>query len=172
MLLIEPTMEFDRAIQAFRQDFLVHGGGTDGSGSLLRFDSTREWLDKLEAGKHGETVPPGLVPATQYIYVREEDGKIVGVLQLRHHLNDYLEQYAGHIGYSVCPGERRKGYAVRMLAAGLEKCRERGMERVLVCCRPANEGSRKTILRNGGVWESTVWVPDRETWLERYWITL
>ena len=171
MLLVEPTLEYDRAVQAFRRDFL-DGGDMDGSGSLLRYARTQDWLDALEAGKHAETVAPGKVPATQYVFVREEDGKIVGVLQIRHYLNDYLEQYAGHIGYSVCPSERRKGYATRMLAAGLEKCRERGMERVLLCCRPANEGSRRTILHNGGVWESTVWVPDRETCLERYWITL
>lgn len=171
MLLIEPTMEYDRAIQAFRRDF-HEGGDMDGSGFLRRYERTRDWLDALEAGKHAETTAPGKVPATQYIYVREEDGRIVGVLQLRHCLNDYLERYAGHIGYSVCPSERRCGYATRMLAAGLDKCRERGMERVLVCCRPENEGSRRTILRNGGILENTVWVPDRETWLERYWITL
>ena len=170
MLLIEPTMEYDREIQAFRQDFADHGD-MDGSGNLRRFERTEDWLTYLAAMQHAETAP-GPVPATQYIYVRETDGKIVGVLQIRHYLNDYLERYAGHIGYSVCPGERRKGYATQMLAAGLGKCRERGMDRVLVCCRPENAGSRRTILLNGGVWESTVWVPDRETWLERYWITL
>ena len=164
-------MEYDRAIQAFRRDFSEHGD-MDGSGNLRRFERTEEWLAYLETMKRAETAAPGKVPATQYIYLREEDGKIVGVLQIRHFLSDYLERYAGHIGYAVCPSERRKGYATRMLAAGLEKCRERGMDRVLVCCRPANEGSRRTILRNGGVRESTVWVPDRETWLERYWITL
>ena len=28
-------------------------------------------------------------------------------------LNEYLAKYAGHIGYSVRPSERRRGYATR-----------------------------------------------------------
>ena len=35
-----------------------------------------------------------------------------------------------------------------------------------------NEGSRRTILNNGGVYESTVHEPERDIWLERYWIDL
>ena len=38
------------------------------------------------------------------------------MIQLRHCFNDYLERYGGHIGYSVRPDERRKGYAAWMLA--------------------------------------------------------
>mgnify|MGYP002236365423 FL=1 len=40
---------------------------------------------------------------------------------LRHHLNDYLLAYGGHIGYSVRPSERKNGYASQMLRLTLEK---------------------------------------------------
>ncbi len=172
MKLIEPSMEYDRQIQAYRQDFLDAGEPSDGTSSVLRYARTQDWLDRMALYARPETTPPDRVPCTQYLFVREDDGKIVGMLQLRHYLNEELEKYSGHIGYSVCPSERRKGYATQMLAAALEKCRERGLRRVMISCRPDNEGSRRTILHNGGVYESTVWYPEREYFLERYWIEL
>lgn len=47
-----------------------------------------------------------------------------------------------------------------------------GLERVLVICLTDNEGSRRTILRNGGVYECTVHEPEEDEDLERYWIAL
>ncbi|MBQ1877591.1 MAG: GNAT family N-acetyltransferase [Erysipelotrichaceae bacterium] len=170
--LREPTLEYDTQIQAYRREFLQPGCSMDGGGSLIRYESSAEWLKQVEMYRHPETVPPDKVPASQYIYVREPDNKIVGVLQIRHYLNDYLAQYAGHIGYSVAPSERRKGYAERMLKEGLAICRRMGLKRVLITCFPENEGSRRTILKNGGVYEATVHEENRDRDLERYWIDL
>lgn len=144
----------------------------DGCGSLRRFETTREWLDQVEALRRPETTPPQLVPSTQYIYVRESDSKVVGVIQIRHCFNEFLEKYAGHIGYSVCPTERRKGYATQMLRLALPACKALGLDMVLISCVEGNEGSKRTILRNGGVYESTVYEPGEGVYLERYWIDL
>ena len=160
MKLIEPTMEYDRQIQAFRREYLASGDSMDGSSSLRKFERTQDWLDQLEP------------LTTQYIYVREEDDKVVGLIQIRHRFNDFLEKYAGHIGYCVCPGERRKGYAAQMLSLVLLECRRLGIFDVLVCCLEDNEASRRTILGNGGVFESKVFEPDRRRWIERYRIHL
>ncbi len=168
--LIEPSMDYDAEVMAYRQEFLDDGSSMDGCGPLRRFESTREWLDWIEAMKHEETTPPDKVPMASFICVRESDNTVVGMVQIRKRMNEYIEKYAGHIGYSVRPGERRKGYATWMLGAALRECAQLGIHRALVCCRPENEGSRRTILNNGGVYESTVYVPDRETYLERYWI--
>ena len=172
MKLIEPTMEYDSQIQAYRREFLETEGSMDGCGSLRRFETTREWLDQVEALRRPETTPPQLVPSTQYIYVRESDSKVVGVIQIRHCFNEFLEKYAGHIGYSVCPTERRKGYATQMLRLVLPACKALGLDRVLISCVEGNEGSKRTILRNGGVYESTVYEPGEGVYLERYWIDL
>lgn len=117
-------------------------------------------------------VPVGKVQSTQFLTVRESDGRLVGMINVRHYFNEYLEQFGGHIGYSVRPSERRKGYAREQLRLTLPYCKELGLDRVLITCQPHNEGSRRTILSAGGVYENTAHEPDRGVDLQRYWITL
>ena len=172
MKLIEPTTEYEGQIREYRKEFLDSGDSMDGTGALRRFEDPREWIAYSDSLKDPGTVPPGKVPSTQYMLVREEDRKIVGMIQIRHCFNPYLEKYGGHIGYSVAPSERRRGYAAQMLKMVLPKCRELGLDRVLITCIRGNEGSKRTILKNGGVYESTVHEPEEDIDLERYWIDL
>ena len=80
MILIWPSMEYDASIQAYRQEFLDSGDSMDGSGSLRIFDRTQNWLDQIELFKRAETTPSPWVPTTQYVFVREIDDKVVGVI--------------------------------------------------------------------------------------------
>lgn len=172
MKLIEPSIDYEQQICAYRKEFFERGDSMDGTGALRHMAEPKQWIDHCLLCKNPDTVPDGLVPATQYIYVRESDNKIVGMLQIRHYLNAFLEQYGGHIGYSVAPSERRKGYASKMLQLSLSKCKDLGIQRVLVTCIDDNEASRRTILKNGGKYESTVFEPNDGINLQRYWIDL
>ena len=172
LLLLCPTAEYIPQYEAYRREFLDFGGSMDGAGGLRRLESGRAWLDEVERFSRPETVPEGKVVSTQFILVREADDRLLGMLQLRHDLNDYLRRIAGHIGYSVRPSERRRGYAKRMLAMALDEARALGLERVMISCSVENEASRRTILSNGGVFESTVLDETDGELLERYWIEL
>ena len=172
LILIEPTIKYDKQIQAFRHEFLFPGLSIHGEGSLMRFNNTADWLAYLETYKQPETVPSGRVPATQYIFVRESDLKTVGVIQIRHYLNEANAIHGGHIGYSICTSERHRGYATLMRWQALPKCKDLGLKRVLITCLQDNAGSRKTILNNGGVYESTVYVAETNSFFERYWIEI
>ncbi len=82
---------------------------------------------------------------------------------MRHHLNELLLAEGGHVGFSVRPSRRREGHATRALQLGLDHIAGLGVERVLVTCDDANEGSRRTIEAAGGVLEDV-------RPLRRYWI--
>ncbi len=171
MKLIEPSNEYIESIRAFRAELLNCGSSMDGTGSLRRTEDPAEWIKNSAEWKFPENIPEGRVPATQFMYVNE-DGKVVGMLQIRHYFNEELKKYGGHVGYCILPSERRKGYAKAMLKAALPECRKIGLDRIMISCYPENEGSRKTILANGGIYDSTVYWEEREVYLERYWIDL
>ena len=172
LILIKPTSEYGIQIMEYRQEFLDTGNSMDGCGPLRRFDNSLEYLKACKDYENPETVPENLVQATQFICVRKSDNKLVGMIQVRHYFNEYLEKYAGHIGYSIRPTERRRGYAKEMLKMALPFCKEIGLKKVLISCIDGNIGSEKAILANGGVYESTVHEPNENKNLKRFWIVL
>lgn len=172
LLLIQPTKDYLSQVEAYRKEMLEADSSMDGTGSLKRIENPEEWLEYVLNCAKKETVPEGKVQATLFICVRESDDKLVGMIQVRHYFSDYLKEYGGHIGYSVRPDERRKGYAKHMLQETLSFCKEIGLNRVLITCLDDNEASRKTILSNGGVFERKTYSESEDIYLERYWITL
>ena len=144
----------------------------DGCGPLRRFDDMKAYLEDTMRYTREETLPEGMVLATQFLCIRKSDNRLVGMIQVRHYLNDFLRTFGGHIGYSVRPSERRKGYASWMLKNVQPYCKSLGLSEILVCCLDTNEGSRRTILKNGGRFDGTAYRADENKTLERYWITL
>lgn len=171
-ILIRPTDEYASQISEYRKEFLDAHDSMDGCGPLRRIEDSNEYIKVCKEYENPATVPSHLVTATQFLFVRKSDNKLLGMIQVRHCLNDYLSKFAGHIGYSIRPGERRKGYAKKMLKAALPFCKEIGLRRVLITCADGNVGSEKNIIYNGGVYESTIYEPNEAINLKRYWVSL
>lgn len=171
-ILVKPDETMLDEIASYRAAFLLAGDSMDGTGPLRKMDDPLEWVELCRAAEHRETTPAMWVPSEQFVFLRESDRKIVGMIQFRHEFNDFLREFGGNIGYSVHPDERRKGHAKRMLMECLKVCRAFGLDRVLITCLVENEASRRTILSCGGVYEKTVYCERDNVNLERYWISL
>ena len=113
----------------------------------------------------------GFVPDSTYFALDIERNNFVGAVNIRHYLNDYLLQYAGHIGDGIRPSERRKGYATEMIRLSLIECRKLGISKVLMVCDKSNIASRKSIIKNGGILENE-FLDDVGKVQQRFWIEL
>ena len=143
----------------------------NGVGGLDKIKDFEEWLHKIQDENVKEKVKEGRVQATLYLAIRKSDNRMIGTIQIRHELNEYLLNIGGHIGDGVRPSERRKGYATEMIRLALEKCKEIGLDKVLITCNKDNIGSRKSIQNNGGILENET-LDEIGKELQRFWIEL
>jgi predicted acetyltransferase len=116
----------------------------------MTFDEYKEWLIRDDClSKSKEIVDGWKVPSSTYwLYINE---KPVGVGKIRHFLTDKLREEGGHIGYSIRPCERNKGYGTILLRRLLDEANKIGIEDALLTIRNENEYSLKTALANGGI---------------------
>jgi len=170
--LIIPTMEYKAQAFEYIREFIEYKSGINGTGGLNRYDNYEDWLKKLDNDLDLPNIPPERVPANTYFFVRNTDNRILGMINIRHRLNDYLLKESSHIGYSIRPTERNKGYATIMLGLGLNRCRELNISKVLITCARENPASAKVIIKNGGIIENELYSDTFKEVIQRYWITL
>jgi predicted acetyltransferase len=84
------------------------------------------------------------------------DGEFCGAISFRWQPGSTeLPAYClGHIGYSVVPWKRRRGYATRALELILAEAKKEGLPHVEIVTEAGNVASQKVIETNGGrLWE-------------------
>src|SRR6266508_84326 len=166
--LVEPSPRYKAAIlDAVAEMQAIGEWDISPDAFAARFD---DMLAEIAAAKDPTTAPPGVLPSEDFWLM--DDDTWIGLLTLRLQLNEQFLHSGGHIGYVVRPSKRRCGYGRALLRLGLDKARERGLERVLLTCNETNIGSRKIIEANGGQFENAVVVAGQEDQKLRYWIDL
>lgn len=162
-----PSMEYKEDSINYIKEHYECNSQIHGVSGLNRYLEDYEgWLEKLEYYK---SIEPNeeWVPSESYLLVREEDNKVVGMINLRLVLNESLKKFGGHIGYSIRPSERKKGYNKINLYLMLKRCCEIGLNEVLLDCSVDNPGSYKTMESLGGV-RIDKYYNDEYGWCYRY----
>ena len=167
LMLVEPSLEYREDAINYILESLEADGHCNGVGGLHRYlDNYEGWLEYLEYCRN-YVADNERVPSLEYLFVWEEDNRIVGMINIRLSLNESLERLGGHIGYSIRPSERRQGYNRINLYLALLICREHGIDRVVLDCNRDNLGSSRSMMALGGRLIRE-WADEREGECQRY----
>ena len=152
IILLRPNKDLEYEAIEFKNEFFGNGEKEINGGELL--DKTEDyniWLENVTNNSSVETVNPNWVVTDTFFAIREKDKKIIGIIDFRQELNEFLKDF-GHCGYSVRPSERKKGYATEMLRQIIDIARNIGLTEMQLSCERDNIPSVKTITKNGGIY--------------------
>jgi predicted acetyltransferase len=169
VILIEPSSQY-------KNEYLDMVSEWKSSGEnlipwVLRFDSSnfQSMIEELTRLRNDTNLEENKVNSSTF-WLANQDRKLLGVVNIRHRLNNNLLHIGGHIGYGIRPSERKKGYATEMLRLALLEAKKIGINKALLTCDKVNIGSAKTIINNDGKLDSEAIINDIE--IQRYWIEI
>lgn len=142
------------------------GGTPVATGELTLEEYMQRCIDMTDVAK----LRPGYVPQTAF-WAIDEQGDAIGMVRVRHYLNERLKEDGGHIGYYIRRDQRNKGYGKEILCQALAELRKIGQETALLMANLDNVASIKVIEANGGVFESEGQDTEGKRF-GRYWIDL
>lgn len=158
--LVEPSQILAASFQKALEEQGIH----------LDDQEISEYIKHSKDVSIGENLKPGEVRRTEYWL--QENGRYFGRIQIRKKPSGRFPTIASHVYYEIRPSEQNRGYGTMLLALGIEKARELGMDKLIIASDETNVASRKIIEQNGGLLEKKVPVPDSSTPIYLYAINL
>ena len=126
----------------------------------------RALVQRLQDLADGINIPEGFVPSSTFWLV--DGAELVGVSNLRHHLNERIRHCGGHIGLGIRPSYRGRGLGTLLMALTIGEARKRGIGELHIHCHKGNEASARMITSNGGVLDSEVEDGESDETVQRY----
>jgi predicted acetyltransferase len=170
MKFVFPCKDYEEAAWNYYNESIKIDAHINGCGGLDKYLDKSDYDDWLIAVQRETDIANIPVPRFTYFYADEESKRIIGMLNIRLRLNDFFFKEGGHIGYSIRPSERRKGYGTMMLGGALDFLQRLGIDRVLITCDKNNLSSAALAKSQGGILEDEHYSETFGFTLKRYWI--
>lgn len=171
--LEKPSIKRKNEIIEYINEFVEYKSNINGTGSLYKilegytFEQALERCLNLENEEYAEKIER--CPGKTFLLIRKNDNKIVGTINVRWNLTPRMLEFGGHIGYSIRPTERRKGYNKINLYLGIIEAKKLGLDKVMLDCDVDNIASDRTLKALGGTLERTGVDPSDGTLTNVYW---
>ncbi len=136
------------------REFYKYNSRINGVGRLQDFvteedENFDEWIRKIEDEESAS------LPKFCYLFIRCSDNKLIGMTNIRMS-NDLGDYEFGHVGYSIRPTERNKGYGKMQFYLALQELRKNNIHICQMNCNSDNAISRNVIQSLGGSFEKNI----------------
>lgn len=171
-----PSKNRKDKILDYINEIIIYNSETNGLGSLSKiidgysFEEALEICLNMQYKEYAKKL--GKSQVKTFLLIRKNDDKIIGCINIRWNLTDYMKKYSGNIGYGIRPTERNKGYNKINLYLGLLEAKKLNLNKVMLVCETNNLPSSKTIEALGGILERKEIDPNDGLLTSYYWINV
>ncbi len=171
-----PSKNRKDQILDYLNEIIIYNSETNGLGALSKiidgysFEEALEICLNMQNKKYAKKL--GKSQVKTFLLIRKNDDKIIGCINIRWNLTDYMKKYSGNIGYGIRPTERNKGYNKINLYLGLLEAKKLNLNKVMLVCETNNLPSSKTIEALGGILERKEIDPNDGLLTSYYWIDI